>query len=276
MANCFAGRIRTGVSDAVVIGTMRTGKNLPGLFRRSLGIVDHVVANSRDARDTLVRDHGISLGKISVVHNSLVFPASSAPRNELLRAQQGATATTTVLLCVAMFRPEKNQRELIEIVAALPKGFDWQLWLAGEGPALAACERLVAEKSLNDRVKFLGFQRDPSALYAAADIAVHASWSEALSNFLIEAQAHGLPAVAYEAQGITECFISGRTGWAIARDDRAAFRAELTRRMTASSEERVTLANEARAFAQQTFAPAAQVAAYLTLFSALHDKRVKR
>ena len=33
--------------------------------------------------------------------------------------QQGAKATTTVLLCVAMFRPEKNQRELIEIAAGL-------------------------------------------------------------------------------------------------------------------------------------------------------------
>ena len=61
------------------------------------------------------------------------------------------------------------------------------------------------------------------------DIAVHASWSESLSNFLIEAQARGLPAVAYQAQGIAECFRPGETGWVIPRDDRDAFREAVVR-----------------------------------------------
>ena len=32
-----------------------------------------------------------------------------------------------------MFRPEKNQRELIELCSLLPGYLDWQLWLGGEG-----------------------------------------------------------------------------------------------------------------------------------------------
>jgi glycosyltransferase involved in cell wall biosynthesis len=174
-----------------------------------------------------------------------------------------------VFLCVAMFRPEKNQRELIEIVEKLPRGFDWQLWLAGDGPARAECERLAQAKRLEGKIKFVGFHGDPSMLYNAADLAVHASSSEALSNFLIEAQAHGLGAVAYEAQGIQECFVPGRTGWAIARGDRVAFRAMLTRRMTDEPEVRTATAANARAFARETFDPARQVAAYLRLFDRL-------
>jgi glycosyltransferase involved in cell wall biosynthesis len=287
MANCYAGGLQEKFPAANVFATMRTGKKLPRLFRRSLAAVRHVVANSRDARDTLIKEHGVPLGKITVIYNSLVFPAelplargatapslpaealAKAEPREMLRAQHGATSKTTVLLCVAMFRPEKNQRELVEIVEDLPADLDWQLWLAGEGPARAACAQLVDHKKLGDRVKFLGFQRDPSALYRAADFAVHASWSEALSNFLIEAQAHGLPAVAYEAQGIRECFIPGRTGWAIARDDRAAFRDALTRRITEPPTARVAATASARAFARETFDPARQVAAYLSLFARL-------
>ncbi len=273
MANCYAGRLQEKFPVANVFATMRTGKKLPRLFRRSLATVRHVVANSRDARDTLVKDHGLSLQKITVIHNSLVFPAAPESARhgsrEQLREQFGATPTTTVLLCVAMFRPEKNQRELVEIVAGLPADSDWQLWLAGDGPARAACEQLVAQKNLGARVKFPGFQRDPAPLYRAADLAVHASWSEALSNFLIEAQAHGLPAVAYEAQGIQECFIPGRTGWPIARDDRVAFRAALTRRITESPTSRLAAAASARAFARETFDPARQVTAYLNLFNRL-------
>lgn len=292
MANCYAGRLQEEFPAVNVFATMRTGKPLPRLFRRSLAVVRHIVANSKDARDTLVREHGISLQKITVIYNSLVFPAPPEPSatsavgaaaplprsvvpsaaaelRSSVRGQFGATPATTVLLCVAMFRPEKNQRELVEIVAGLPADLDWQLWLAGDGPARAACEQLVVEKKLGERVKFPGFHRDPAPLYRAADLAVHASWSESLSNFLIEAQAHGLPAVAYEAQGIQECFIPGRTGWPIARDDRAAFRAALTRRMTEPPHSRLAAAASARAFARETFDPSRQVAAYLGLFNRL-------
>ncbi len=270
MANCYAGRLQDHLPATPVIATMRTGKNLPLLFRRSLHAVRHIVANSTDARDTLTSRYAVPAEKTSVIHNSLVFPSEAALwRNTPLRAQHGATSTTRVLLNVAMFRPEKNQRELIEIAASLPAQLDWQLWLAGDGPARAACERLVAEKNLGARVKFLGFHRDPAPLYCAADLAVHASWSEALSNFLIEAQAHGLLAVAYEAQGIRECFIPGHTGWAIARDDRAAFRDTLARRLSEPAIAHAERSADARRFARESFDPTRQVGAYLHLFSEL-------
>lgn len=270
MANCYAGGLQKNLPAATVVATMRTGKPLPALFRRSLQLARHIVANSREARDTIVSRYHVAPNRVFVIRNALVFPPESALwRNEPLRAQYGATPATRVLLNVAMFRPEKNQRELIEIVGDLPESFDWQLWLAGDGPARAACERLAAEKNLGARVKFFGYFRDPTPLYCAADLAVHASWSEALSNFLIEAQAHGLLAVAYEAQGIRECFVPGRTGWAIPRDDRAAFRATLTRRMSEPATAHAERSADARTFARTTFNPARQVAAYLDLFERL-------
>lgn len=281
MANCYAGTLQRQLPRAAVIGTMRTGKNLPALFRRSLTAVRHIVANSRDARDTLVSRYHVPTEKISVIHNSLVFPgsagippasasaaASASPRTTL-RTQHHATATTAVLLNVAMFRPEKNQRELIEIVSELPATLDWQLWLAGEGPARAACEQLAAAKNLTARVRFVGFHRDPSPLYAAADVAVHASWSEALSNFLIEAQAHGLPAIAYAAQGIDECFLPNRTGWTIPRDNRAAFRAALLHLLSQPLAARASLSAAAHDYARTTFDPAHNVQSYLDLFARL-------
>ncbi len=275
MANCYAFALRNLVQDrrpqTAVVATMRTGKALPYFFRRSLRAATHIVANSHEARATLSSSYGVSAEKISVIHNSLVFPAIAAPGSSAtLRAKYGASATTKILLNVAMFRPEKNQRELIQLAAGIPPSTDWQLWLAGEGPARAACEKLAAELGLNERIRFLGFQRDPAPLYAAADIAVHASASESLSNFLIEAQAHGLPAVAYDAQGIGECFISGHTGWVIPRDDHLAFHAALAPLFQLSESARGELANTARSYARTTFDPARQVTAYLDLFARLN------
>jgi glycosyltransferase involved in cell wall biosynthesis len=270
MANCYAGGLQERFPTKTVISTMRTGKKLPRLFRRSLGIVRAIVANSHDAKKTLETQYAIAGEKISVIHNSLVFPPAPAPGlREQLRAKYGATGKTLVLLCVAMFRPEKNQRELIEIAARLPADLDWQLWLGGDGPARAACETLVAQKNLGARVKFLGWQNDPAPLYAAADIAVHASWSEALSNFLIEAQASGRPAIAYEAQGIAECFVPGKTGFVIARDDREAFAQKLLELAHTDDEAKSARAEHARAYAIKTFDHDEQVARFLELFASL-------
>lgn len=269
MANCYAGRLQERFPRIAVVSTLRTGKPLPLLFRRSLFRVSHIVANSHDAKARLVAQQNLPEERISVIHNSLVFPPAGSPtRNVDLRARFGAGRDTVVLLCVAMFRPEKNQRELIEIAAALPVAGDWQLWLAGDGPTLVACQRLVQERELESRVKFLGYHSAPPALYAAAEVAVHASRTESLSNFLIEAQAHGLPAVVYAAQGIEECFVSDETGWVVPAGDRAGFVARL-QTLLASRELRHTASARARAFAAAEFDADRQPRAYLDLFAQL-------
>jgi glycosyltransferase involved in cell wall biosynthesis len=275
MANCYGASLQAALPAAAVVGSMRTGKSLPALFRRSLRTVRHVVANSRDARDTLVRRYRVPPDRIAVIYNSLVFPPlpdgppAGDPVRRALRAEHGVGPRTRVMACVAMFRPEKNQRELVESVAGLDAKLDWQLWFAGDGSARAACEKLVAARGLAARIKFLGLLRDPTPVYRAADLAVHASSSEALSNFLIEGQAHGLLAVAYDAQGIAECFVPGRTGWVIPRGDQAAFRATLSRRLSEPAVAQTERAADARAFARTTFDPARQIRAYLDLFAAL-------
>jgi glycosyltransferase involved in cell wall biosynthesis len=229
----------------------------------------HLVTNSLEAADELVSLHGFERRGITVIHNSLVFPESYVGRDTGLRAKLGAGPATTVLLSVGMFRPEKNQRALLEIVSGLPKGWDWCLWLAGDGPERASCERLAGRLGLGERVRFLGFQDDPAPYYRAADIAVHASKEEALSNFIIEAQAHGLPAVACRALGIRECFIQDRTGWMVPQGDHEGFRAALAVLASDTPALRLARAADAREFARASFDPQRQAAAYTGLFESL-------
>ena len=203
-ANRHAAALQRRLPCTAVVATVRTDKPQPWLVQRSLHRARQVVANSHEAKRRLIALHGVPAEKIAVIHNSLVFPpeADIAPRNETLRVQQGVGAACVVLLCVAMFRSEKGQRTLIEIAAQLPRERDWQLWLAGDGPTRAGCEVLARDLGVADRVRFMGFLSDPRPLYRAADLAVLASRNESLSNYLIEAQAHELPAVACDATGV--------------------------------------------------------------------------
>ncbi|KXU36341.1 hypothetical protein AXK12_03385 [Cephaloticoccus capnophilus] len=260
-ANECAAEIKEPTTPAS-LGTMRTGKPLPLLARRALGRVTHIIANSEAARTTLQTRYSVPPERISVIPNALVFPplphAEAAPARAALRSEHGADDTTTVLLDCAMFRPEKNQRELIEIAAQLPATLHWQLWLAGDGPALADCRARATQLGLADRVHFLGFVADPRPLYAAADLAVHASKSESLCNFLLEAQAAGLPSIAARAQGIEECLTRpGETGLVIEHGDRDGFRRAILHFAQAGFRKTPTT---------QTADPAA---AYLALFQKL-------
>ncbi len=272
-ANCFAGGLQgraahRGLATRVV-ATLRAGGRLPWFYYASVRRAAHLVANSLEAADELVALHGLERARVSVIHNALVFQDSSQGRDTGLRGRLGAGPATTVLLSVGMFRPEKNQGDLIRIAAGFPQGWDWQLWLAGDGPRRAPCERLARRLGLAGRVRFVGYQADPGALYRAADVAVHASREEALSNFIIEAQAHGLPAVVCRALGMQECFVPGLTGWMVEQGDFDGFRRALALLASEAPEERAARAAEARAFARASFDPRRQVAAYTGLFESL-------
>lgn len=272
MANCYGGSLQRALPQAAVISTLRTGKALPWAFRRSLHHTRHIIANSRAAEEHLIHQHQIPANRISVIANALVFgPADATPdpeEREHLREQHGASATDLVMLCVAMFRPEKNQIALIEMAAKLPTDFPGQLWLAGEGVALEACRQRVDELNLGDRVKFVGWHTDPRPLYRAADLVVHASKRESLSNFLIEAQAHGLPVVACTARGVDETFIDGESGHLMPQDNPEDFAGTVTS-ICADRDRLQSMGKRGRANALARFSAEAQIKAHLDLFEKL-------
>ena len=268
MANSYGARLAAALPQAAVVATYRTGKPLPWAYRRSLGRVRHVVANSEDARGELRTRYEVPPARSSAIHNSLLVRPPQ-PADPALRRSLGAGPGSFVLLSVAMFRREKNQRALIEMAAALPSTLDWRLWFVGDGPERAACQKRAAALGVSDKVAFVGLKADPGPYYAAADCAVHASRSEALSNFLIEAQAQGLPAVACQAQGIRECLVPGDTGWVVAQNDLEGFRNAVLAVAALTPEARRALGSRAIAFAREAFDPQRQVAAYLSLFQSL-------
>ncbi len=276
MANCYAGFLQSALPQAAVVTTMRTGKPLPWAFRCSLHRCQHTIANSRAARDLLIDEHVLDPEAISVILNGLVFgsePTVSAESTRHTRDQYGATPEDIILLDVAMFRPEKNQIALVEMAAALPRETPWKMWLAGEGSARETCRLRIVELGLEDRVKLLGWIADPRDLYRAADIAVHASRSESLSNFLIEAQAHGLPAVAYAAQGVDETFIDKVSGLLIPSDDQAKF-LEALNIFLSDPEKRREMGEQAQEQAETRFSAQTQVKAHLDLFEKLISLRL--
>lgn len=133
------------------------------------------------------------------------------------------------LLTVAMMRADAKLASYRLLAAALGRVADrpWHLLVAGDGPARAEVEALLAP--FGGRVRLLGAlpgERLP-ALYAACDLHVWPAVDEAYGMAMLEAQAAGLPVLAGDEGGVAEIVADGLTGRLVRRRDPDAFAAAL-------------------------------------------------
>lgn len=210
--------IKRALPEVRLIASMRTGKTLSKSYRQSLAVADHVVVNARWGYDLLVRQGWVQAERIFQINNPLTRAWDVAKRDEWRAAERrrrGIGEDTCVLLNVAGFRENKGQDELIRMLSSWSTCQPWKLWLVGDGPKLKRCRRQAQQLQLEDRIEFLGYQANPGAIMAAADIMLTASRRDAQPNALIEAQAVGLPIVAFDYAGIGECFEDGKSGFLV-------------------------------------------------------------
>ena len=130
----------------------------------------------------------------------------------------GAPQAARRLVCVGRLATEKGQLLLIEAAARLAsKGLDFELVLAGDGPARRLLEELINRRGLQNRVTLTGWISSDRvrAEILAARALVLPSFSEGLPVVIMEAMALRRPVLATYVAGIPELVRSGETGWLI-------------------------------------------------------------
>ena len=101
--------------------------------------------------------------------------------------------------------PNKGFDRMIRIQKKLAEdGYAAQLWILGEGEERENLKRLVSELSLEDSVRFLGYQTNPYRYLAQCDLFACASHSEGFSTAATEALLLGIPVCTVEVSGMKE------------------------------------------------------------------------
>ncbi|HEV3139537.1 MAG TPA: glycosyltransferase, partial [Vicinamibacterales bacterium] len=189
---------------------------------------DRLVAVSAIVRADLLRRYRIgSPGSFTVVPLGLDLDplgAIDGAARANARTALGIPGGTGVVATVGRLTAIKNHRLFLDMAQRLARGNAAVMFLiVGDGELRADLEREAAARGLADRVRFLGWRRDLTTIYGAADVFAITSSNEGTPVALIEAMAAGVPGVATDVGGVRDVIVDDSMGVVVPPDDAATF-----------------------------------------------------
>ena len=161
------------------------------------GVADRIL-NERDAKYVHAFDRFVVLteedkGYWGSLPNMVVIPNG-------VERKTPSPLTAHTVIAVGRYSFQKALDRLIDAWAMIGDRGDWQLKLVGDGECRDELFALINEHGICDNVELTGVQKDMDAVYRNASLLALSSRYEGLPMVLLEAQAHGVPAVSFACQ----------------------------------------------------------------------------
>ena len=181
------------------------------VLKFSIDRSDGVTAVSRFLKEKTLTNFGLTK-EIQVIPNfvdtqkyrridAADIRAKFAPRGE------------KILVHVSNFRTVKRVPDAIRVFHEVQKKIPAVFMLVGDGPDRSACELLVRELGIQDRVRFLGKQQELVPILSASDLMLMPSQSESFGLSALEAMACEVPVISSSVGGLPELQVHGETGF---------------------------------------------------------------
>lgn len=199
----------------LVMSSQRAYRSLaPSMLRPLLRVTDRlsdsIVVNCQAIRRHLIEDERVPAERIEVCYNGIDTSQFHPAHVERVPELREASLTIGV---VCALRPEKGLFTLLEGFARVrDEQPGLKLAIVGSGPLKAALEARSSELGIREMCVFQDATRDVPNWLRSLDIFVLPSFSEALSNALMEAMACGCAVVGSRVGGNMELIDEGRTG----------------------------------------------------------------
>ncbi len=154
----------------------------------------------------------------------------SEAQREAKRRALGLPPGAFVAGYVAALEWRKGHRFLIRMMQTLaPRYPQLHLLFAGEGFSASRLKAMVTKAGLEHRIHFLGYRTDVAEILAAFHVKLFASNREGLPQVLVQANAVGVPILAFEAEGVRDMVRDGYNGYVFPYGDVAGMTAALER-----------------------------------------------
>jgi len=187
-------------------------------------LADAIVAVSRGVLEDLSTVSSAAAENGQVIYNPVV------DQNLLAKSQEDVShpwlsqkQDVPVLLGVGRFVHQKNFALLLRAFAEVSRDREVRLIMVGDGEERDKLEELIQKLDIQNRVDFVGFEKNPYRYMARASLLVMTSRFEGLPSVLVEALACGCPIVSTDCpSGPREILEEGRWGRLVPVDDQEA------------------------------------------------------
>ncbi|MFT4047684.1 MAG: glycosyltransferase [Solimonas sp.] len=197
-------------------------------MRRIYAQTAGVVAVSQGVKDDTMRVTGLPDARVHVIRNPVITARLDAQAAAPLPHPWLAEGTTPLIMGMGRLTQQKDFPTLLRAFAALQAHVPSRLVLLGDGKDRDALQALAAQLGVGERVLFAGFQTNPYAWLARAELFVLSSAWEGSPNALTEALALGIPSVSTDCpSGPIEILDRGRYGPLVAVGDHAGLAAAM-------------------------------------------------
>ncbi len=185
--------------------------------KKSYSNLDKVICVSKESKENFCKKYGISRNKVSVIYNYI-------NEEEILKKSTAFSVTKnkTTFVNVAKMRDQKRQDRLVKAAKYLKeKGYDFEIWLIGDGPNLEKIKDMVYNYRLDDVVKIMGLQTNPYPYIKNADYFVLSSYMEGYGIVIKEALLLKKRIITTDVVGPREILEDGKYGIIIPNEDEA-------------------------------------------------------
>lgn len=153
----------------------------------------------------------------TLIYNGIDVESFRRTVNEQeLRRELGLAPDSKLIGMIGRLDKQKNPLDFIRTADIVARSYpDVQFLIIGDGTLRAACEQLIDELNLKDRVFLLGYRSDVARILPIFTISAMSSLWEGLPIAFLESMSAGKPIVANEVDGACDVVIDGETGFLV-------------------------------------------------------------
>lgn len=202
-------------TDITVLGIDKTFKRM---IKYGIEQSDAVTAVS----DSLVNDTIQQLlveKKIHVIYNFVNEEQYYKKDRQFVKKDYEIEDDECVVIHISNFRKVKRIQDVIQTFSLIQQGVKSKLLLVGDGPEMQTAIDCVKKYDIEDKVLFLGKQKNISDLLSISDLKLLMSEKESFGLVLLEAMACEVPTIGTNVGGIPEVIIHGETGYIVPLGD---------------------------------------------------------
>ena len=198
----------------------RLMRHLAKLEKQTAQNASLIVTISNYSRRKIVENYGIGDDKVRIVPNGVDTEKFKPTSNPAETRKKLGLGSEHCVLFVGSLIARKGLPLLVEAAKKVVKDqSDTKFLLVGDGPLKGQLDISLKKLNLSGSFVFLNKVKEETlpAIYNSADVFVLPSIQEGQGIVLLEAQASGLPVVAFDIGGVNEAVRNGETGLLVER-----------------------------------------------------------